>query len=96
MADDVIEHAEVVANFGDVELAHFDVFECQRVDDLPRAAIWRPDRSMPRKELPGKETAIGMRFPPSVQPSSRTRQLSAGAAPTPSSLATVTKRSGWV
>ena len=36
MADDVIERAEVVPNLGDVEMANFDVLECQRLDDLPR------------------------------------------------------------
>src|SRR5664280_1895514 len=54
------------------------------------------DASNPRKVLPGRTYAIGMRLPPFPQPSSSTRQRSGGAAGRPYSAAIVARRSGWV
>ena len=96
MADDVIERAEVVADISDVEMTNFDVLECERLDDLPRRG------DLAARQIDAQEGAMGQggrhrdEVPPIGAPDSRTRQLSAGAAPTPSSLATVAKRSGCV
>ena len=54
------------------------------------------ERSSPTKLAPGSATAIGMRLPPSPQPSSSTRQLSTAGGASPNSVPTVASRSGCV